>query len=70
MISESKNMLRVDLEDFEEYTAYAEYNTFEVKSENDKRRLIRDSYSGITVLFHFVSTTQQITQYCTPKKFI
>ena len=63
-------MLRVDLEDFEENTAYTEYNTFEVKSENDKRRLIRDSYSGITVLFHFFSTTQQITQYCTPKKFI
>ena len=55
-------MLRVDLEDFEENTAYAEYNTFDVKSENDKCRLIRDSYSGITVLFHFVSTTQQITQ--------
>ena len=49
MISESKNMLRVDLEDFEENTAYAEYNTFDVKSENDKWRLIRDSYSGITV---------------------
>ena len=42
-------MLRVDLEDFEENTAYAEYNTFDVKSENDKWRLIRDSYSGITV---------------------
>ena len=43
MISESKKMLRVDLEDFEENTTYAEYNTF-FKSENDKCMLIRDSY--------------------------
>ena len=52
MISESKNMLRVDLEDFEENTAYAEYNTFEVKSENDKCRLI-------TVLFLFIITGKE-----------
>ena len=42
-------MLRVDLEDFEGNTTYAEYNTFDVKSENDKYRLVRGSYSGITV---------------------
>ncbi|XP_058967248.2 techylectin-5B-like [Pocillopora verrucosa] len=39
-------MLRVDLEDFEGNTTYAEYNTFDVKSENDKYRLVRGSYSG------------------------
>ena len=31
--SESNNMLRLDFEDFEENTALAEYNTFDVKSE-------------------------------------
>ena len=59
VISESKNMLRVDLEDFEENTAYAEYNTFDVKSENDKCRLIRDSYWGITVFFLFIITGKE-----------
>ena len=49
LTSNDNNMLRVDLEDFERNTAYAEYNTFHVKSENDKYRLIRGSYSGITV---------------------
>nr|XP_058952653.1 microfibril-associated glycoprotein 4-like [Pocillopora verrucosa] len=46
LTSNDSNMLRVDLEDFEGNTAYAEYNTFHVKSENDKYRLIRGSYSG------------------------
>ena len=49
LTSNDSNMLRVDLEDFERNTAYAEYNTFHVKGENDKYRLIRGSYSGITV---------------------
>ena len=31
--SESNNMLRLDFEDFEENTALAEYNMFDVKSE-------------------------------------
>ena len=52
-------MLRVDLEDFEENTTYAEYNTFDAKSENDKCRLIRDSYWGITVLFLFIITGKE-----------
>ena len=52
-------MLRVDLEDFEENTAYAEYNTFDVNSENDKCRLIRDSYWGITVFFLFIITGKE-----------
>ena len=40
------SMLRVDLEDFEGNTRYAEYNMFGVMSENDKYRLILGSYSG------------------------
>ena len=52
-------MLRVDLEDFEENTTYAEYNTFDAKSENDKCRLIRDSYWGITVLSIFIITGKE-----------
>ena len=43
--------LRVDLEDFEGNTAYAEYNTFGVMSENDKYKLTLGSYSGKTVSF-------------------
>ena len=37
-------MLRADLEDFEENTAYADYNAFDINSESDKYRLIRDSF--------------------------
>jgi len=37
---------RVDLEDFEGNTAYAEYNKFGVMSEIDKYKLILGSYSG------------------------
>ena len=40
------NMLRVDLEDFEGNTRYAEYNMFGIMSENDKYKLILGSYSG------------------------
>ena len=56
LTSNDSNMLRVDLEDFEGNTTYAEYNTFDVKSENDKYRLIRGSYSGIAVFFLFIIT--------------
>ena len=44
LTSESNNMLRADLEDFEENTAYADYNAFDINSESDKYRLIRDSF--------------------------
>ena len=44
------DMLRVDLEDVEGNTAYAEYNLFSVISENDKYKLILGSYSGRTVI--------------------
>ena len=43
-------MLRVDVEDFEGNTAYAEYNMVNVMSENDKYKLILGSYSGRKVL--------------------
>ncbi|PFX33302.1 Fibrinogen C domain-containing protein 1 [Stylophora pistillata] len=46
LTSHDNNILRVDLEDFEGNTVYAEYRTFRVKSEKDKFRLIRGSYSG------------------------
>ncbi len=39
-------MLRVDMEDFEGDTAYAEYNMFGVMNESEKYKMIRGSYSG------------------------
>ena len=42
----NKKRLRVDLEDFEGNTAYAEYDMFGVMSENDKYKLKLGSYSG------------------------
>ena len=47
LTSDNNSMLRVDLEDFEGNTSYAEYNMFGVMSENDKYKLILGSYSGI-----------------------
>ena len=49
LTSNNNNTLRVDLEDFERNTAYAEYKMFGVMSENDKYKLILGSYSGKTV---------------------
>ncbi|KAL9974218.1 hypothetical protein ACROYT_G011233 [Oculina patagonica] len=46
LTSNDNNRLHVDLEDFEGNTAYAEYDMFGVMSENDKYKLILDSYSG------------------------
>ena len=46
LTSDDNSMLRVDLEDFEGNTAYAEYNKFGVMNETDKYKLIIDSYSG------------------------
>ena len=46
LTSDNNSMLRVDLEDFEGNTRYAEYNMFGVMSENDKYKLILGSYSG------------------------
>ena len=41
---DNNSMLRVDMEDFEGGSAYAEYNFFGVKSEHDKYQLIVWSY--------------------------
>ena len=38
--------LRVDLEDFDGNTTYAEYTTFRVADERDKYRLLIGGYSG------------------------
>ena len=40
------NVLRVDLEDFENETRYAEYLTFAVANETDKYKLTVGNYSG------------------------
>ena len=50
LTSDNNSMLRVDLEDFEGNTAYAEYKMFGVMSEKDKYKLILGSYSGRTVI--------------------
>ena len=55
LTSDNNNMLRVDLEDFEGNTAYAEYNMFGVMSENDKYKLILGSYSGNFLFLRLVS---------------
>ena len=47
LTSDGSKMLRVDLEDFEGNTAYAEYDMFGVMSENDKYKLIVGNYSGM-----------------------
>ena len=49
LTSDNNSMLRVDLEDFEGNTAYAEYNLFGVMSEKDKYKLLLGSYSGRTI---------------------
>ena len=41
-----QNTLRVDLEDFENETRYAEYRTFAVANETGKYRLTVGGYSG------------------------
>ena len=51
LTSDDNSMLRVDLEDFEGNTAYAEYNNLSVKNENDLYRLNLASYSGKMFFF-------------------
>ena len=45
LTSDNNSMLRVDMEDFKEGSAYAEYSSFGVRSEHDKYRLILGSYN-------------------------
>jgi len=51
LTSDDHSMLRVDLENFEGNTTYAEYSMFSVMSENDKYKLILGSYSGDSLCF-------------------
>ncbi|XP_022784276.1 ryncolin-1-like, partial [Stylophora pistillata] len=46
LTSDNNSVLRVDLEDFDGRTVYAEYSLFGVRSELDKYRLILGSYTG------------------------
>ena len=46
LTSDSNSILRVDLEDFEGNTVYAEYDMFVVMSRKDKYKLILGPYSG------------------------
>ena len=46
LTSQTKNTLRVELEDFDGNTAYAEYDTFAVGNEADKYRLSVAGYTG------------------------
>ena len=47
LTANNNKALRVDLEDFEGNTTYAEYDMFGVMSENDKYKLILGNYSGM-----------------------
>ena len=47
LTSSGKYKLRVDLEDFEGSTSYAEYDLFEVASEGEKYKLSVGSYTGL-----------------------
>ena len=57
--SESNNMLRLDFEDFEENTLLPSITRLMSRVRNDKYRLIRDSYSGITIFFLFIVTREE-----------
>ena len=54
LTSYSHNMLRVDLGDFGGNTAFAEYNSVVVMSEEDKYKLIIGPYSGRTAVSLFI----------------
>ena len=54
LTANNNNTLRVDLEDFEGNTTYAEYSMFGVMSENDKYKLILGTYSGMKCFLHVV----------------
>ena len=57
---DDNNMLRVDLEDFGGNTRYAEYNMFDVTSENDKCKLNLGSYSCNIMKFSPPTTHKRI----------
>ena len=61
LTSDDSSMLRVDLEDFEWNTAYAEYNMFGVMSENTMYKLNLGNYSGVPFCFSILSRTANQT---------
>ena len=61
LTSDDNSMLRVDLEDFEGNTAYAEYNMFGVMSENTMYKLDLGNYSGVPFCFSILSRTANQT---------
>ena len=63
LTSDDKSMLRVDLEDFEGNTAYAEYNKFGVTSENDKYELNLGSYSGDLIYRRYYTVARRYEFY-------
>ena len=52
LTSDDNKRLRVDLEDFEGNTTYAEYDMFGVMGESDKYKLILGNYSGMKLFVH------------------
>ena len=56
-LTNTKNRLRVDLEDTTGKTAYAEYDMFPVTSERTKYQLNLGTYSGnLLILFFYLFT--------------
>ena len=55
LTSDNNSMLRVDLEDFEGNTSYAEYDVFSVMNKNDKYKLNLGDYSGDSLRFYSLS---------------
>ena len=51
LTSDNNSMPRVDLEDFEGNTRFAQYNMFGVTSESDKYNLNLGNYSGMKGFF-------------------
>ena len=69
LTSDNLNMLRVDLEDIDGNTAFADYNNVVVMSEEDKYKLILGSYSGktaVSVLIKTITKFSNVTSYHQP----
>ena len=62
LTSQTNNTLRVELEDFDGNTAYAEYDMFAVAGEAEKYRLSVGGYAGESVVFHRIAKKPQRPQ--------
>ena len=58
LTSQGPVRLRVDMEDFEGATRYAEYSTFTVASEAEKYRLTIGGYSGTSSTEQLIDVNQ------------